>query len=143
MLPIKVFQEILLRWSLRHIPIPRDSSNPWPVQTHPPPPPFNQYRILSPLQITSQELRPSQTKAPVLLGVRRNRDDQVRSGHAALLLQALGQRRVDGLLLGSVPALLEDLDEDELVRPGEAQVGVLADYLVGLVLGDDLHNVVQ
>ncbi|KUI56499.1 hypothetical protein VP1G_10815 [Cytospora mali] len=88
--------------------------------------------------ITSQELRPSQAEAPVLLGVGGDRDDQVGAGHAALLLEALGQRRVDGLLLGRVTALLEDLDEDELVRPGETQVGVLADHLIWLVLGDDL-----
>lgn len=90
------------------------------------------------LEITSQELCPPQPKAPVLLGVCGDRDNQVRPGHTRLLLEALSQCRVDSLLLGSITALLEDLDEDELVRPGEAQVCVLADDLIWLMLGDDL-----
>lgn len=90
------------------------------------------------LQLASQELRPSQTKTPILPRVRRNADNQIRTGDAALLLEALRQRRVDSLLLSSIAALLENLDEDELVGAGEAEVGVLTDDLVGLVLGDDL-----
>ena len=99
---------------------------------------FPHHHLGPPLQVTSQELRPSQPKAPVLLGVGGDRDDEVRAGHATLLLETLGQRRVDSLLLGGVTALLEDLDEDKLVRPRKAQVGVLTDHLVRLVLGDDL-----
>lgn len=94
-------------------------------------------------QLPGQELGPSQTEAPVLARVGGDADDQVGAGHAALLVEALGQGGVHGLLLGGVAALLEDLDEDELVGAREAEVGVLADHLVGLVLGDDLDMNVE
>lgn len=42
------------------------------------------------------------------------------------------------MLLGGIATLLEDLDENELVGTGQAEIGVFADDLVGFVLGDDL-----
>jgi len=62
---------------------------------------------------------------------------------AALGLQPVRHGRVHVLLHFRITTLLEDLDEDEFVRSLEAEVGVLADELVRLVLSDDLEDKVN
>jgi hypothetical protein len=42
------------------------------------------------------------------------------------------------LLVFGSPALLEDLNDDQIISPLEPKVRVLADDLAGLVLRDDL-----
>lgn len=47
---------------------------------------------------------------------------------------------VYSLFLLSVTALLEYLDNDQLVGPGKAEICVFADEFIVFVLGDDLEN---
>lgn len=47
---------------------------------------------------------------------------------------------VYSLFLLSVTALLEYLDDDQLVGPGKAEIRVFADEFIVFVLGDDLEN---
>lgn len=90
------------------------------------------------LQITSQELRDAIPEAPILLRVSADGDDKIMALYSALGLELLRERRVEGLFCLCVPALLENLDENEVVGPLKPEVGILADELVGIVLCDDL-----
>lgn len=53
----------------------------------------------------------------------------------------MSQSSIQCLLQLRVSSLLEDLDEDELVRSLEPKICILANDLVRLVLSDDLADV--
>lgn len=60
-----------------------------------------------------------------------------------MLRQALVQLLKNLLLILHGAALLEDLDDDKVSRSGQPEIGVFADELVVLVLGDDLPLVLD
>ena len=60
-----------------------------------------------------------------------------------MLRQALVQLLKNLLLVLHGAALLEDLDDGKVSRSGQPEIGVFADELVVLVLGDDLPLVLD
>lgn len=91
-----------------------------------------------PLQIASQELCPTHTETPILRLVLAARDNQVRLLEPAVRREAISEGRVQVLLVLCISALLEDLNEDQVVCSVEAEIRVLADDVALLVLCDDL-----
>lgn len=92
-------------------------------------------------QLATQKPRPTDSKAPILLRISRTRHNQIRPWDTTVFLQPLLQLLIIRLLRFCVSSLLENLDEDELVRALEVEVRVFADDLVWLVLGYDLTSV--
>lgn len=90
--------------------------------------------------ITNKERRPSSPNAPILLLVPVNGNEQIITLKPTLLFQFIGDRRVKLLFCSGVAALLENLDENQLVGACVAEVEVFEYHLFGIVLGDDLLN---
>lgn len=90
------------------------------------------------LQIALQELRPSESKTPILLLVPRARNHKIRLGLATLASQLLRKLGIQRFLLVCTSTLLEDLDQDEFIRALDSQIRVFHDEFVGFVLGYDL-----
>ena len=81
-------------------------------------------------QLASQKLRPTHSKAPIILRISRTRHNQIRPWDTTVFLQPLLQLLINRLLQFCVSSLLENLDEDELVCALEVEVRVFADDLV-------------
>jgi hypothetical protein len=58
-----------------------------------------------------------------------------------VFLQPLLQLGIQSLLQLRIPTLLENLYEDQFIRPGKMEVCAFADYFLGFVLGYDLVSV--
>ena len=92
------------------------------------------------LQSSRQKLRLPIPKTPILLAVLNTSHQQITAFKTTLSLQMLRQLSVELLLNLRRTTLLEDLDENQLIRTFQAQIRVLADDLVRFVLGDDLDG---
>jgi hypothetical protein len=95
------------------------------------------------LQRSGQKLRLSHPKAPILLSILNTRDDQIRLYQPALRQQTGSESIIHAHFVSGQPTLLEDLDNDQIIRPLKAKVRVFADDLARLVLRDDLAALVS
>jgi hypothetical protein len=95
------------------------------------------------LQRPGQKLRLSHPKAPILLFILNTRDDQIRLCQPALRQQTGSESIIHANFVSGQPTLLEDLDNDQIIRPLKAKIRVFANDLARLVLRDDLAGLVS
>lgn len=92
------------------------------------------------LQRPRQELCLSHAKTPVCPSVLHAAHYQILTRKTTRCQKIVVKCLVYSLFLLGITALLEDLDYDQLVGPGKAEICVFADEFIVLVLGDDLEN---
>lgn len=95
------------------------------------------------LEVSLEKLRSTMAKAPVLRLVAAHGDDEVVAIQVTLLLQTFSEGGIQCLLGLCITTLLEDLDEHQAICALQAEIGVLADELVRVVLRDDLDAICQ
>jgi hypothetical protein len=85
-----------------------------------------------------QKLCFSQPKTPIFRPVLNTRDDQISLRKTTHSRQLLSEACKHVLFVLGSPALLKDLNDDQVVRPCKPEIRVLAYNLACLVLRDNL-----